>query len=614
MLGVASVGWVGGSGLGARGRAVGVLAAVVGLSGLLAVAFAGSAAASACGADGVFSRSGATAACAYSYTGSEQTFTVPAGVGSVGVTAVGAPGGTATSPIGPEGGSGAVVTATVPLPLGADTLYVDVGGTGAGGTGVRAFNGGGSSPGGAGGGGASDVRTVSCDSPCSDPASLSSRLVVAGGGGGGPLSPSCIGSGGAAGDTSVTGPGNGGAGTDFCGFPLATPGGNGGFGGTAGGLGGSAPQSACIGGSGSLGQGGNALPCVAMGGGGGGGYYGGGAGGGGEDGSGGGGAGSSFWASDATGTSLSENTTATAPASVTISYTVPAAPKASITSPAGGAAYAVGEVVHSSFSCSEGAGGTGVSSCLDQRGHPSGAVVDTSTAGRHTFTVTATSKGGLTATASATYTVAGAPSAAISSPVSGATFTRGQLVEASYECREGTFGPGLASCAGAVAAGAPISTGTVGAHSLTVTAISKDGQRATATVSYTVVMPDNRFAISHVHARPNGRVSFRVAFPGPGIADVMETAWLDNFARATVLLGPAKGRFVFARKHLNVSAAETRAITVTPNKRGRKLIAHHRYQVAIRLWVSYTPTNGTQRDIGLYGLHITRAKHHHHHG
>jgi hypothetical protein len=235
--------------------------------------------------------------------------------------------------------------------------------------------------------------------------------------------------------------------------------------------------------------------------------------------------------------------------------------------------------------------------------------------GRHTFTVTATSKDGQTATATVTYTVASAPSAAISSPASGATFTRGQVVDASYECREGTFGPGLASCAGTVAVGAPISTGTVGAHSLTVAAISKDGQHATATVSYSIVMPDNRFAISHFQTRPNGRVSFRVAFPGPGIADVMETAWLGNFAHTTALLGPAKARFVFARKHLNISAAGNDAVIVAPNKRGRMLIAHHRYQVVIRLWVSYTPTNGTQRDIGLDGLHITRAKrkdHRHH--
>jgi hypothetical protein len=272
----------------------------------------------------VFSQSGATATCTYSYTGSEQSFTVPAGVGSVRVTAVGAPGGTATCGFGSCGGAGAVVTATVGLQSGTDTLYVEVGGTGQE-DGGHAFNGGGSGAFAGGGGGASDVRTVSAD----DPASLSSRLAVGGGGGGGPLSPGCFKPGGTAGDTSVTGPGNGGAGTDNC-APPATPGGNGGFGGTAGGTGGTGGTSgpggivSCTGGGGSLGEGGDSVPCIAAGGGGGGGYYGGGAGGGGQDGAGGGGAGSSFWASGATGTSLNPNTTATGPASVTISYTTPA--------------------------------------------------------------------------------------------------------------------------------------------------------------------------------------------------------------------------------------------------------------------------------------------------
>ena len=304
-----------------RGWRVLVFAAAAGLSVLWALALTGAAsAATPCGASGVFSP-GATATCTYSYTGSEQTFTVPTGVGSVGVMAVGAPGGTATCGFGSCGGAGAVVTAAVGLQPGTDTLYVEVGGTGQG-DGGRAFNGGGSSGFGAGGGGASDVRTLSAD----DPASLSSRLVVGGGGGGGPLSPSCFGQGGAAGDMSVTGPGNGGAGTDNCGLTPATPGGNGGFGGTAGGTGGTGGTTgpggtvSCTGRSGSLGQGGDSLLCVAAGGGGGGGYYGGGAGGGGEGGAGGGGAGSSFWPSDVTGTSLNPNPTATGPASVTISY------------------------------------------------------------------------------------------------------------------------------------------------------------------------------------------------------------------------------------------------------------------------------------------------------
>jgi hypothetical protein len=60
--------------------------------------------------------------------------------------------------------------------------------------------------------------------------------------------------------------------------------------------------------------------------------------------------------------------------------------------PRSGATYTQGEAVGSSFSCSEGAGGPGIASCLDQNGHESGAAIDTSTAG--TMTVTAASSDG----------------------------------------------------------------------------------------------------------------------------------------------------------------------------------------------------------------------------
>jgi hypothetical protein len=45
-------------------------------------------------------------------------------------------------------------------------------------------------------------------------------------------------------------------------------------------------------------------------------------------------------------------------------------------------------------------------------------------------------------------------------------------------------------------------------------------------------------------------------------------------------------------------------IVVSPNAQGRLLVARHRYRVTLRLWVSYTPTGGHQRDIGYYGLHL----------
>jgi hypothetical protein len=81
------------------------------------------------------------------------------------------------------GGHGATVTADVRVSAGT-TLFVEVGGNGGSCLPAALFNGAGC--GNRAGGGASDVRTVSCGSPCSTTgaASLASRLVVAGGGGG----------------------------------------------------------------------------------------------------------------------------------------------------------------------------------------------------------------------------------------------------------------------------------------------------------------------------------------------------------------------------------------------------------------------------------------------
>lgn len=130
--------------------------------------------------------SGATTVCSYGYTGGEQRFTVPAGVSSVRVVAVGAAGGADYG--GNPGGQGAQVTGTLGGLSGGQVLYVEVGqqpdtaSTSEGDT-PTAFNGGGA-PGfgnaSGGGGGASDVRAVSSTAA----GSLASRLIVAGGGGG----------------------------------------------------------------------------------------------------------------------------------------------------------------------------------------------------------------------------------------------------------------------------------------------------------------------------------------------------------------------------------------------------------------------------------------------
>jgi len=132
----------------------------------------------------------------FSYTGGEQTYTVPAGVSSLSITAVGAPGGAEThceALICPPGfgptveaglpaGRAAVVSGIVSVMPG-QTLYVEVGGTG--GVPAGGFNGGGRAGTlflqDGGGGGASDVRT---QPRSAGRISLKSRVIVAAGGGG----------------------------------------------------------------------------------------------------------------------------------------------------------------------------------------------------------------------------------------------------------------------------------------------------------------------------------------------------------------------------------------------------------------------------------------------
>ena len=161
----------------------------------------------------------------FTFTGSEQTFTVPDGVHRVALAAIGGAGGDAA---GASGGEGAALTGGATVVTPGQTLYIEVGGNGQSQAegGAGGFNGGGAATGegGGGGGGATDVRT----SPRADGLSPDTRLIVAAGGGGaggtGPEGPG--GNGGAAGEagqTSTGGNGGGGEGEEPGGGEPANP-------------------------------------------------------------------------------------------------------------------------------------------------------------------------------------------------------------------------------------------------------------------------------------------------------------------------------------------------------------------------------------------------------
>lgn len=100
--------------------------------------------------------------------------------------------------------------------------------------------------------------------------------------------------------------------------------------------------------------------------------------------------------------------------------TVANPPSASISAPGGGGVYALGQVVPTTFSCAEGAGGPGLVACDDSTGAKTkgggSGLLDTSALGPHTYTVTALSKDGLTAGAATGYTVVPAPDGPESPP------------------------------------------------------------------------------------------------------------------------------------------------------------------------------------------------------
>lgn len=102
-----------------------------------------------------------------------------------------------------------------------------------------------------------------------------------------------------------------------------------------------------------------------------------------------------------------------------------------------------------------------------------------------------------------------APAVSISTPASGETYLQHESVPTKFTCTEGAGGPGFASCAdsngingtvsGTKASGAgDLNTATPGSYTYTVSVASKDGQKASAAISYKVVAYDSVASLPEV--------------------------------------------------------------------------------------------------------------------
>jgi hypothetical protein len=168
-------------------------------------------------------------------------------------------------------------------------------------------------------------------------------------------------------------------------------------------------------------------------------------------------------------------------------------------------------------------------------------------------------------------TVAGLPTVAVRTPRNDAVYAFKQKVRTSFSCAEGQLGPGITDCSAfddigsTLTSGSFLNTSVPGAHTLTVSGTSADGQVAEQQIAYTV-LPDNRFTVSHITPNASGSLTFALKLPGPGTVKLRELGGAPPVVKTV----HRAGTFHFTLRAVSAPATVRLRVTFTP-KGGKAL-------------------------------------------
>jgi 6-phosphogluconolactonase (cycloisomerase 2 family) len=210
------------------------------------------------------------------------------------------------------------------------------------------------------------------------------------------------------------------------------------------------------------------------------------------------------------------------------------------------------------------------------------------------------------------------PAVSILAPADGARYVRGQVVKASYSCTDPDGASDIASCAGPVASGGGIDTGSVGPKTFTVSSADIAGNAVVKSVHYTVTAPTPPVTKLVAASVSGSRLTLTLACTGSTAQICTGTATLTSHVRlrGKTPIGvsarkTAKPRrtvklLVDASSKFAVSAGHRAVRTLTLNAAARKLLSRFH-----RLPATVTVNRGAVRKVTFTSKpkHKKTAKH-----